>query len=320
MDIFFIVDLFEYFKIYKDLIYVMMVEVVWCGYVVYVCELCYFVWMGLVVEVDVWCIMFVGELDDLYCDIWFDVGLVDVCCFELFGVVLMCKDLLFDMEYVMLMWLFELVECVGVCVFNKVQLICDYLEKFVIGEFLQFVVLMFVMCDVKWLCVFYVEYGDVILKLFDGMGGMGVFCVKLDGMNFGLIVEMLSYDGMCLVMVQKFIFEIKVGDKCILLIGGELVLYLFVWILQGSEVCGNFVVGGFGVVQLLMVCDCEIVDMFGFVFVLCGLLLVGFDVIGDWLIEVNVMSLMCFCEIMEQMGFDVVVMFIDVLECVVVQV
>ncbi|MPV70035.1 glutathione synthase, partial [Burkholderia sp. BE17] len=148
----------------------------------------------------------------------------------------------------------------------------------------------------------------------DGMGGMGVFRVKADGMNLGAIIEMLGHDGTRSLMIQKFIPEIKAGDKRILLIAGEPVPYSLARIPQGSEVRGNLAAGGLGVAQPLTARDREIAGALGPVLASRGLLLVGLDAIGDWLTEVNVTSPTCFREIMEQTGFDVAAMFVDALE------
>jgi len=154
----------------------------------------------------------------------------------------------------------------------------------------------------------------VILKPLDGMGGMGVFRVKADGMNLGSIVEMLSEDGARTVMAQKFIPEIKDGDKRILVIGGQPVPYSLARIPQGSEVRGNLAAGGLGRAQPLSARDREIAETLGPVLQARGLLLAGLDAIGDYLTEVNVTSPTCFREIMDQTGFDVAGMFIDALE------
>ncbi|TEV25880.1 glutathione synthase, partial [Burkholderia cepacia] len=130
----------------------------------------------------------------------------------------------------------------------------------------------------------------------------------------GAIIEMLGHDGTRSLMIQKFIPEIKAGDKRILLIAGEPVPYSLARIPQGSEVRGNLAAGGLGVAQPLTARDREIADTLGPVLAARGLLLVGLDAIGDWLTEVNVTSPTCFREIMEQTGFDVAAMFIDALE------
>ncbi|WP_176049594.1 glutathione synthase [Burkholderia sp. BCC1644] len=314
MDILFIADPLERFKIYKDSTYAMMAEAARRGHAVYACEPNHLAWTGSSVEADVRRITFVGELDDLHRETWFDAGPVDARRLESFGAVLMRKDPPFDMEYVTSTWLLELAERAGARVFNKAQSIRDHSEKLAIGEFPQFVAPTLVTRDAKRLRAFHAEHGDVILKPLDGMGGMGVFRVKPDGMNLGSIIEMLSHDGTRSVMAQKFIPEIKAGDKRILLIGGEPVPYSLARIPQGSEVRGNLAAGGLGVAQPLTARDREIAETLGPVLASRGLLLVGLDAIGDWLTEVNVTSPTCFREIMEQTGFDVAAMFIDALE------
>jgi glutathione synthase len=125
---------------------------------------------------------------------------------------------------------------------------------------------------------------------------------------------MLSEDGARSVMAQKFIPEIKDGDKRILVIGGQPVPYSLARIPQGSEVRGNLAAGGLGRAQPLSARDREIAETLGPVLQARGLLLAGLDAIGDYLTEVNVTSPTCFREIMDQTGFDVAGMFIDALE------
>ncbi|HVR53923.1 MAG TPA: glutathione synthase, partial [Pseudorhodoferax sp.] len=161
---------------------------------------------------------------------------------------------------------------------------------------------------------FHAEHQDIILKPLDGMGGMGIFRVKADGLNLGSIVETLNKDGAETIMVQRFVPEIVQGDKRILVIGGKPVPFSLARIPQGSEVRGNLAAGGKGVAQPLTQRDREIAEALGPVLAARGLLLVGLDAIGDCLTEVNVTSPTCFQEISEQTGFDVPAMFVDALE------
>ncbi|TEU39452.1 glutathione synthase, partial [Burkholderia cepacia] len=205
-------------------------------------------------------------------------------------------------------------EGAGAGMLNKPQSLVDGSERRASGELPDFVAPTLVTGDAARLRAVQAGHGDVIVKPVDGMGGMGVFRVKADGMNLGAIIEMLGHDGTRSLMIQKFIPEIKAGDKRILLIAGEPVPYSLARIPQGSEVRGNLAAGGLGVAQPLTARDREIADTLGPVLAARGLLLVGLDAIGDWLTEVNVTSPTCFREIMEQTGFDVAAMFIDALE------
>jgi len=83
---------------------------------------------------------------------------------------------------------------------------------------------------------------------------------------------------------------------------------------QGSEIRGNLAAGGKGVAQPLSARDREIAEGIGPTLAARGLLLVGLDVIGDSLTEINVTSPTCFQEIAQQTGFDVAKMFVDALD------
>lgn len=313
MDILFIADPLERFKIYKDSTYAMMAEAARHGHTLFACEPQHLAWVNGRVEADVRRFEIVGDTADLHRETWFRAT-PDTRELTGFDAVIMRKDPPFDMEYVTSTWLLELAERAGAKIFNKPQSIRDHSEKLAIGEFPQFVAPTLVTRSAARLRKFHEEHQDVILKPLDGMGGMGVFRVKADGMNLGSIIEMLSHDGARSVMAQKFIPEIKDGDKRILLIGGEPVPYSLARIPQGSEVRGNLAAGGLGVAQPLTARDLEIARALGPTLAARGLLLVGLDAIGDWLTEVNVTSPTCFREIMEQTGFDVAAMFVDALE------
>jgi glutathione synthase len=161
---------------------------------------------------------------------------------------------------------------------------------------------------------FHERHGDIILKPLDGMGGMGIFRVGKDGLNLGSIIETLNQHGSTTLMVQRYVPEIAQGDKRVLIIGGEVVPFCLARIPQGSEIRGNLAAGGKGVAQAISARDREIAEALGPTLAKRGLLLVGLDVIGDWLTEINVTSPTCFQEITQQTGFDVPKMFVDALE------
>jgi glutathione synthase len=314
MDILFIADPLDRFKIYKDTTYAMMAEAVRRGHTLFACEPRHLAWTGGDVEASAQRVTLVGDAAERDRHPWYAADPAAHKPLKSFGAVLMRKDPPFDMEYVTSTWLLEMAERAGARIFNKPQAIRDHSEKLAIGEFAQFVAPTLVTRDAARLRAFHAEHGDVILKPLDGMGGMGVFRVRSDGMNLGSIVEMLSHDGARSVMAQKFIPEITAGDKRILLIGGQAVPYSLARIPQGSEVRGNLAAGGVGRAQPLTARDREIAETLAPVLAARGLLLVGLDAIGDWLTEVNVTSPTCFREIMDQTGFDVAAMFIDALE------
>jgi len=158
------------------------------------------------------------------------------------------------------------------------------------------------------------EHRDVVLKPLDGMGGASVFRVAASDPNRNVIVETLLHDGAKSVMAQRYIPEIRDGDKRILLIAGKPVPHSLARIPKPGETRGNLAAGGTGVAKPLSKRDAEIAGALGPGLAAQGLLLVGLDVIGEFLTEINVTSPTCFQEITQQTGFGVAAMFLDALE------
>jgi glutathione synthase len=231
-----------------------------------------------------------------------------------FDAVVMRKDPPFDSEYFYATHMLEQAEREGARVFNKPRALRDHPEKLAILEFSSFIAPTLVTRDAADIRRFHQEHRDIILKPLDGMGGMGIFRVKDEGLNLGAIIETLNRDGAQTVMVQRFLPAIAQGDKRVLVIGGEPVPFCLARIPQGGEVRGNLAAGGLGVAQALSARDLEIAQSIGPVLAARGLLLVGIDVIGDNVTEINVTSPTCFQEITDQTGFDVAAMFMNALE------
>jgi glutathione synthase len=231
-----------------------------------------------------------------------------------FGAVLMRKDPPFDLEYVVSTWLLSAAVREGARVFNAPDAIRDHNEKLAIAEFARFVVPTAVTREPAALQAFIDAERDVVLKRLDVMGGENIFRVRADDPNRNVIVEIMSQGGARTVMAQRYIPEIVEGDKRVLLIGGKAVPHCLARIPRPGESRGNLAAGARGVAQPLSARQREIAAALGPVLAGRGLLLVGLDVIGDWLTEVNVTSPTCFREIQDQTGFDVAGMFMDALE------
>jgi glutathione synthase len=231
-----------------------------------------------------------------------------------FEAVVMRKDPPFDSEFFYATHMLEQAEREGAKVFNKPRALRDHPEKLAIMEFPQFIGPTLVTRDAVAVRAFHAEHRDIILKPLDGMGGSGIFRVKDDGLNLGAITETLNKDGAQSLMVQKFLPAISQGDKRVLVIGGKPVPFCLARIPQGGEVRGNLAAGGLGVAQPLNPADRAVAEVIGPVLAARGLLLVGLDIIGTHLTEINVTSPTCFQEITDQTGFDVSAMFMDALE------
>jgi glutathione synthase len=311
MDLLFVADPLEAFKTYKDTTFAMMREAASRGHTLWACEPRDLVWLrgSRVVARAARAITLNGDAHA-----WFDVVQQRELALADAGAVLMRKDPPFDSEYFYATHLLQQAEREGARVFNRPAALRDHPEKLAILEFPQFIGPTLVTRDADAVRAFHAEHGDIILKPLDGMGGMGIFRVGPDGLNLGSIIETLNHHGATTLMVQKYLSEIAQGDKRVLVIGGEPVPYSLARIPQGSEIRGNLAAGGKGVARPLSKRDEEIARALGAALAPRGLLLVGLDVIGDSLTEINVTSPTCFQEIAQQTGFDVARMFVDALE------
>lgn len=314
MQLLFVADPLESFKIYKDSTFAMMREAQRRGHTLMACEPKDLMWQrGAPVTAFVRDIRLTGEPEP-----WFQAGqqapherpvaLKDV------DAVLMRKDPPFDTEFFYATHLLEQAEREGARVFNKPRALRDHSEKLAVMEFQQFIAPTLVTRDGADVRRFHAEHQDIILKPLDGMGGMGIFRVGTDGLNLGSIIETLNKHGATTFMAQRYLPEIAQGDKRVLVIGGRPVPYALARIPQNGEVRGNLAAGGLGVAQPLSARDRDIAEAIGPILAARGLLLVGLDVIGEHVTEINVTSPTCFQEITDQMGCDVAALFMDALE------
>jgi len=309
MKIAFLADPLDSFNIVKDSTYVMMVEAAGRGHAIYAFEQHDMAIDGGMVVANVARITLTGDATQ-----WYHAEPAAPMQLTAFDAIVLRKDPPFNMEYIYTTYLLELAEAKGVRVFNKPSAVRDHNEKLSIAQFPQFTAPTLVARDEARLRAFYQSHQDVIFKPLDGMGGSGIFRVDSSGLNLGSIIETLTHNGRHTIMAQKFIPDIAKGDKRILLIGGKVVPFCLARIPQEGEVRGNLAAGGRGVAQPISERDREIVQTLAPILFQRGLLLVGLDVIGDYLTEINVTSPTCFQEITQQSGFSVAKMFVDALE------
>jgi glutathione synthase len=316
MRFLFVADPLEAFNIKKDTTFSMMREAARRGHALFACEVKDLMWeRGAKVATHVRAITLTGTKPA-----WFSeeavaagtqrkrIALAD------FDAVVMRKDPPFDSEYFYATHLLEQAEREGARVFNRPAALRDHPEKLAILEFPQFIAPTLVTREPDELKRFHAEQGDIILKPLDGMGGTGIFRVGSDGMNLGSIVETLNARGAHTVMAQRYVPEIVKGDKRVLVIAGVPVPFVLARIPQGNEIRGNLAAGGKGVAQPISGRDREIAEHIGPILAARGLMLIGLDVIGDSMTEINVTSPTGFQEISDQSGFDVAKVFVDALE------
>ena len=310
MKFLFVADPLDTFKTHKDSTFAMMREAASRGHELWACEPQELVWQrGSTVTARARRIQLTGDAHDWYDEI--EAADLPLCRTD---AVLMRKDPPFDAEYLYCTHLLTQAEREGARVFNSPAALRAHPEKLAIMEFPQHIAPTLVTRDMAAVRAFHAEHRDVILKPLDGMGGMGIFRVKDDGLNLGSIAETLTKDGTETIMVQGFLPAISAGDKRVLLIDGVPVPFALARIPQGGEVRGNLAAGGKGVAQPLSASDLAIAEHLGPILAARGLLLVGLDIIGDRLTEINVTSPTCFQEITDQTGFNVAQRFVDALE------
>jgi len=309
MQFLFIIDPLESLKAYKDSTVTMMREAHRRGHAVFTCEQTSIAARGGHIQAKSTRIEVAADDKDWYTQR--DEATRKLASFD---AVVMRKDPPFDLEYITSTWLLSAAEREGARVINSPAAIRDHNEKLGILEFPQFNTPTLVTREAWQVQAFIEEHGDAILKRLDVMGGENIFRVRVDDPNRNVIVELMSQGGARSVMAQRYIPAISEGDKRILLIGGKAVPFALARIPKAGETRGNLAAGGRGVAQPLSKRDREIAETIGPLLAPRGLLLVGLDVIGDYLTEVNVTSPTCFREIMDQTGCDVASLFVDSLE------
>ena len=236
---------------------------------------------------------------------WFELGEPTLQPLSGFDVILMRKDPPFDSEFLYQTYILEAAEREGVFVVNKPASLRDCNEKMFATQFPQCCPPHLVSSDATLLRAFHKQHGDVIFKPLDGMGGTGIFRLKPDDGNTSVVIETLTQLGQVSIMAQRYIPEIKQGDKRILIVDGKPMPYGLARIPSKGETRGNIAAGGTGVVLPLTERDLWICQQVIPALQEKGLLFVGLDVIGDYLTEINVTSPTCIREIDDAQNLDI---------------
>lgn len=226
-------------------------------------------------------------------------------------VILMRQDPPVDREFLMATYILSAAEEQGALVVNPPAMLRDCNEKLFATQFEDLTPPLIVTCSSARLRAFYAEHKDIIMKPIDGMGGSSIFRVKESDGNLGVIIETLTEHGTRQAMAQKFVPDIKQGDKRILMIEGEPVPYALARIPSAGENRGNLAAGGRGEGRELTDRDREICARVAPVIKAKGLMFVGLDVIGDYLTEINVTSPTCIRELDAAFGIDISAMLMD---------
>ena len=231
-----------------------------------------------------------------------------------FNAVLMRKDPPFDNEFLYSTYLLDLAVQQGARVLNNPASVRDWNEKLSVANFPQFAPEFLVTRDNMLIREFLSSHDDIVVKPLDGMGGSSIFrLTKLDP-NISVILETITDYGKRTVMAQRYLPQITQGDKRIIVINGEPLPYVLARIPMAGETRGNLAAGGTGVAQPMTARDFEIARSVGKVLKQKGLFLVGLDVIGEHLTEINVTSPTGMVEISAQTPCNPASLFMDALE------
>ncbi|WP_394754766.1 glutathione synthase [Crenothrix sp.] len=229
-------------------------------------------------------------------------------------VILMRKDPPFDQEFLYATYLLELAESRGTYVVNKPQSLRDANEKLFTAWFPQCCPETLVSRNSAKIRAFLAEHGEIILKPLDGMGGASIFYVHQQDANLSVILEIMTQHNSRYVMAQKYLPEIKHGDKRLLLINGEPIPYCLARIPAQGESRGNLAAGGSAVGQPITEQDRWIASQVGPTLREKGLVFVGLDIIGSKLTEINVTSPTCVQELDRQFSINICALLMDHIE------
>lgn len=226
-------------------------------------------------------------------------------------VILMRKDPPVNQEYIYTTYMLEIAESQGVYIVNKPQALRDANEKLYTAWFPECCAETLVARDSNRIRDFLNINKEIILKPLDGMGGTSIFYVREFDPNLSVILEIMTQNNQRFIMAQKYIPEIKNGDKRILMVNGEAVPFCLARIPAQGESRGNLAAGGHGVGQPLSARDAWIAKKVGPILKEKGLIFVGLDVIGDFLTEINVTSPTCVQELDKQFDINISGLLLD---------
>jgi glutathione synthase len=308
MKLLFILDALASLKSYKDTSIAIMREAAACGHQLYICQQHDVFLRNEIVKINVAKFSFSDK------ESWHKLDLSEEVLPKNFDAILMRKDPPFDNEYLYSTYLLELAVNQGARVVNNPAAVRSWNEKLSVAKFPQFAPEFLVTANNHLIREFLNQHKDIVVKPLDGMGGSGIFRIHDADHNIGVILETATQFGTQTIMVQRFLPAIAQGDKRIIIINGEPLPYALARIPKAGETRGNLAAGGTGVAQLLTVRDLEIATTVGKTLKTEGLFLVGLDVIGDYLTEINVTSPTGMVEIAAQTACNPAQIFMAALE------
>ena len=284
MKLLLILDPLDGLKTYKDTSIAIMRVAAERGHALYVCGQGDIFLRNEIVKINAYVFQFSEDKN------WYALGEKEETLPKKFDAILMRKDPPFDNEYLYSTYLLELAANQGARVINNPAAIRSWNEKLSVAKFPQFAPEFLVTSNNDLIRDFLAKHKDIVVKPLDGMGGSGIFRLTKNDPNIGVILETATKFGTQTIMVQRYLPAILQGDKRIIVINGQPLPCALARIPKAGETRGNLAAGGTGVAQKLTARDLEIATTVGKVLKQEGLFLVGLDVIGEHLTEINVTS------------------------------
>jgi len=227
-------------------------------------------------------------------------------------VVLMRQDPPFDMAYITATHILERIQPKTLVVNDPAQ-VRNAPEKLFVTEFAEFIPPTLITSDLREIRAFRDEHKDIIIKPLYGNGGAGVFRLKQDDENFGALMEMFTQFFREPVIVQRYIPEVRKGDKRIILVDGEFAGAIN-RVPASGEARSNMHVGGRPEATELTSREAAICAAIGPELKKRGLIFTGIDVIGDYMTEINVTSPTGIQEVKRFGGADIAGLVWDAIE------
>ena len=308
MKLLFILDPLASLKNYKDTSLAIMHEAAAREHALYVCEQHDVFLRNEIVKISAHAFNFGNDEN------WYHLGEKMETHPKDFDAILMRKDPPFDNEYLYSTYLLELAVNQGARVINNPSAVRSWNEKLSVAKFPQFTPEFLVTCNNNLIREFLAKHKDIVVKPLDGMGGSGVFRLSQADPNIGVILETSTNFGTQTIMAQRYLPQILQGDKRIIVINGEPLPYSLARIPKAGETRGNLAAGGTGIAQPLTARDLEIATIIGKTLKKEDLFLVGLDVIGEYLTEINVTSPTGMVEIAAQTPCKPAQVFMQALE------
>lgn len=322
MKLLFILDPLISLKGYKDTSIAIMREAAARGHTLFICEQHDVFLQNETVHIQVNAFDFADtenaaksvSTNTAKSETWFKLGIKHTVLSKEFDAILMRKDPPFDNEYLYSTYLLELAASQGARIINNPSSVRSWNEKLSTAKFPQFTPEFLVTANNDLIRAFLSQHQDIIIKPLDGMGGTGIFRLTESDPNIGVVLEISTQFGTKTVMAQRYLPAILQGDKRIIVINGEPLPFALARIPKAGETRGNLAAGGTGIAQALTARDLEIATTVGKTLKDAGLFLVGLDVIGDYLTEINVTSPTGMVEIAAQTDCNPAQIFMSTLE------